>query len=60
MGVMCFTNALGNQSKTDALPSPKLDPRWALFLKQKNYGDLRARSQLSTLKGVEGRVKAPG
>jgi len=30
------------------------------FLKQRNYGDLRACSQLSALKGVEGCAEIPG
>jgi len=42
---------------TNALPSPKLNPRWALVSKTTK---LWACSQLSTLKGVEGHAKAPG
>ncbi len=40
------------------VPSQAQGGPW--FLKQRNCGDLRARSQLPTLKRVEGRVEAPG
>ncbi len=53
--IMIITTIVG-----DTFPSPKLGPRWALVSKQRNCEDLRARSQLSALKGVEGRVEAPG
>jgi len=40
------------------VPSQTQDGLW--FLKQWNCGDLRAQSQLLTLKGVEGHVEALG
>jgi hypothetical protein len=40
------------------VPSYAQEGPW--FLKQRNCGDLRARSQLSALKGVKRRAEAPG
>jgi hypothetical protein len=44
----------------DTLPSPKLDPRWALVSKTTELWELEGTFQLSALKGVEGRAEAPG
>jgi hypothetical protein len=48
------------KTTSDTLPSPKLGPKWALVFKTAELWGLEARSQLSALKGVEGRVEAPG
>ncbi len=48
--VFCMTHS---QVPSQAQDGPQ-------FLKQRNCGDLRARSQLSALKGVEGRVEVSG
>jgi hypothetical protein len=34
--------------------------QYVVVLKQRNCGDLKAHSQLSALKGVEGHAEAPG
>jgi len=45
---------------TDATPSPLLDSQESNYVTKRKFGDLRVRFQHSTLKGVEGRVEAPG
>jgi len=44
----------------DATPSPLLDPQESNYVTKRKFEDLRVRSQHSALKGVDGRVKAPG
>ncbi len=43
----------------DVTPSPLSESQESNYVTKRKFGDLRVRSQHSTLKGVEGRAQAP-